>query len=98
MLVVPGARVVSSAPGSGVGGLSADDSYAFLLVAVFRLAFFGAAFFGFFAEAEEAPSKLISFVPMGEPRPVQASQPGPAEKAPLLPEVMSWKADLAFAV
>ena len=28
-------------------------------------------------------------VPTGDPRPVQASQPGPALKAPLLPEVMS---------
>lgn len=33
--------------------------------------------------------------PFGEPRPVQASQPGPAEYDPLFPCVMSWKA-LAF--
>jgi hypothetical protein len=36
-------------------------------------------------------------VPMGLPRPVQASQPGPAEKAGLLPWVMSWKALAAAA-
>jgi hypothetical protein len=29
---------------------------------------------------------------MGLPSPEQASQPGPAENAPLLPLVMSWKA------
>ena len=40
----------------------------------------------------------MSALPMGEPRPVQASQPGPAVKAPLLPEVMSWKAAAALAV
>ena len=45
----------------------------------------------------ELASRLMSFVPMGEPRPVQASQPGPAEKAPLLPWVMSWKAEAALA-
>lgn len=34
---------------------------------------------------------------MGEPRPVQGSQPGLDWKPPLLPEVMSWNADLALA-
>jgi len=34
-------------------------------------------------------SKGISLLAIGEPRPVQASQPGPDEKAPLLPSVMS---------
>ena len=51
-----------------------------LLVAAFRLAFFGAAFFGFAAEAVEVLRNLTSGAPMGEPRPVQASQPGPAVK------------------
>jgi hypothetical protein len=37
---------------------------------------------------------LMIWVPMGEPRPVQASHLGPALKAPLLPEVMSLNADL----
>ena len=60
--------------------------------------FFAAGFLvlAFLLELELA-SRLISLVPMGEPMPVQASQPGPAEKAPLLPEVMSRKADLADA-
>ena len=30
--------------------------------------------------------------PIGVPRPLQASHPGPAVYAPLLPEVMSWNA------
>ena len=51
----------------------------------------------FFPAVVVPPSNAMSFVPMGEPRPVQASQPGPAEKAPLLPEVMSRKADFALA-
>jgi hypothetical protein len=38
-------------------------------------------------------SSGISLLAMGEPSPVQASQPGPAEKAPLLPTVMSLNAE-----
>ena len=33
--------------------------------------------------------ELVTTVPSGDPRPVQASQPGPARYAPLLPSVMS---------
>lgn len=36
-----------------------------------------------------APSAVKIAVPIGEPSPVQASHPGPAENEPLLPEVMS---------
>ena len=35
------------------------------------------------------PSAAATAVPIGEPSPVQASHPGPAENAPLFPEVMS---------
>jgi hypothetical protein len=42
-------------------------------------------------------SRGMSLVALGEPRPVQASQPGPAEKAPLLPEVMSLNPAAALA-
>ena len=42
-------------------------------------------------------SRGMSLLAMGEPSPVQASHPGPAEKAPLLPWVMSWKAEAALA-
>ena len=58
---------------------------------------FAGDFFAAFLTELELASRLMSFVPMGEPRPVQASQPGPAEKAPLLPWVMSWKAEAALA-
>src|SRR5271163_2033243 len=76
-------------------------SYAFVILnylALTRRAFF---FFAgrmrtaflpppFFLVAVEAPRRAMILEPMGEPRPVQASQPGPAEKAPLFPETMSW--------
>ena len=53
---------------------------------------------GFAAAVPGVPaSTLTSAVPIGEPRPVQASQPGPALNAPLLPTVMSLKADFALA-
>jgi hypothetical protein len=39
----------------------------------------------------------ISLVAFGDPSPVHASHPGPAEKAPLLPWVMSLNADAALA-
>ena len=39
------------------------------------------------------PSALRIFPPSGLPRPVAGSQPGPALKAPLSPETISWKAD-----
>lgn len=42
-------------------------------------------------------SRRMSLPAIGEPSPVQASQPGPAEKAPLLPWVMSLKSAAAFA-
>ena len=42
-----------------------------------------------------APSNWITALPTGLPCPVQASQPGPAANAPLLPCVMSWKASAA---
>jgi len=51
----------------------------------------------FFLVAPEAPRRAMILEPMGEPRPVQASQPGPAENAPLFPETMSRNADAAFA-
>ena len=51
----------------------------------------------FFPAAVDAPRSAISLAPMGEPRPVQASQPGPAENAPLFPETMSLNAEAAFA-
>ena len=51
----------------------------------------------FFLVAAEAPRSAMILEPMGEPRPVQASQPGLAENAPLFPETMSWNADAAFA-
>src|SRR5579863_1700876 len=38
----------------------------------------------------------ISLAAMGDPSPVQASQPGPAEKAPLLPWVISLNAAAAL--
>lgn len=37
----------------------------------------------------QPPRACSSLVPIGEPQPVQASQPGPAEKLPLLPLTMS---------
>src|SRR5579859_6106250 len=43
------------------------------------------------------PSSLIRFGAFGDPKPVQASHPGPAANPPLLPEVMSLKLDAAFA-
>ena len=51
----------------------------------------------FFLVAVEAARSAMSLVPLGEPRPVHASQPGPAEKAPLFPETMSLNAEAAFA-
>jgi hypothetical protein len=44
--------------------------------------FFVAFFFDFFDEPVETPGLItaMTFVPMGEPRPVHASQPGPALK------------------
>lgn len=35
--------------------------------------------------------------PTGVPKPVHASQPGPAENVPLFPLVMSWKVPLTCA-
>src|ERR1700677_4637820 len=40
-------------------------------------------------------SRGINRLAFGEPRPEQASQPGPAENAPLFPEVMSLNAEAA---
>src|SRR5580700_4347385 len=51
----------------------------------------------FFLVAVETPRRAMILAPMGEPRPVQASQPGPAGNAPLFPETMSWNAGEAFA-
>ena len=71
-----------------------------------RAAYFLTGFFGFFGFLAggvgvtvdaDPPNNLISAVAMGDPRPVQASHPGPAENAPLLPEVMSLKDEAAFA-
>jgi hypothetical protein len=45
----------------------------------------------------ELARRAMSLLPMGEPKPVQASQPGPAEKAPLFPETMSLNAAAPFA-
>src|SRR5271154_309380 len=59
---------------------------ALFFFAVFFAGFFGAFFvaffFDFFDGPVEAPGLItaITFVPMGEPRPEQASQPGPALK------------------
>ncbi len=55
-----------------------------LFFAAFLLAFFA----DFFFADVEAPglTTAISLVPMGEPRPVQASQPGPALKPTGVPE------------
>jgi hypothetical protein len=47
--------------------------------------------------AVEAANSGISLLAIGEPSPVQASHPGPAEKAPLLPWVTSLNAEAAFA-
>ena len=68
------------------------------LRAAFLAAFF-TLFLGDFLDdlAALGLTALTSCVPMGEPRPVQASQPDLAEKPPLLPEVMSLKAALDLA-
>ena len=42
-------------------------------------------------------SSGISLLAIGDPSPAQASHPDPAEKAPLLPWVMSLNAETAFA-
>jgi hypothetical protein len=66
-------------------------------------AFFLAAFPAFFAGfvrlllAFTVASSGISLLAIGDPSPVHASHPGPAEKAPLLPTVMSLNAETAFA-
>ena len=72
-----------------------DHLFAFFFAA--DLVFAGDFLVAAFLTELELASRLMSFVPMGEPRPVQASQPGPAEKAPLLPWVMSLKAEAALA-
>lgn len=59
----------------------------------FFVGFLGAGFFVVGA----GPRRGMSLAVMGEPKPVQASQPGVAEKAPLLPWVMSLKAEAALA-
>jgi hypothetical protein len=46
-------------------------------------------------EVAGPPNSLISAVAIGDPSPVQASHPGPAENAPLFPEVMSLKQEAA---
>ena len=66
------------------------DGYLFFAAAFFFVRwadffgadFFAAFFFDFFAALAAVPglTTAMSFVPMGEPRPVQASQPGPALK------------------
>ena len=43
--------------------------------------------------ANQPPSAVKIFPPSGLPRPVVGSQPGPALKAPLFPETISWNAD-----
>lgn len=40
----------------------------------------------------EASRAAAISTPIGDPSPVHASQPGPAENDPLFPEVMSWNA------
>src|SRR5258708_6023161 len=77
---------------------------AVFFAAVFFVAFFAAFFVDFFEATAEPPgfTTAISFVPMGVPRPVQASQPVPALKptgvpVKLVPEVMSLKAALPLA-
>ncbi len=63
------------------GSLNYLDAF-FFFAAVFFVVFFAAFFVDFFVATAEPPGLTtpISFVPMGEPRPVQASQPGPALK------------------
>ena len=39
----------------------------------------------------DEPSRVANWAPLGEPRPVHGSQPGPADQAPLFPWVMSLK-------
>jgi hypothetical protein len=66
------------------------DGYLFFATALFFVGwadffetdFFADFFFDFFAAlgALAGLTTAMSFVPMGEPRPVQASQPGPALK------------------
>jgi hypothetical protein len=43
------------------------------------------------------PSSWINAGALGDPNPVHASHPGPAENPPLFPDVMSLKLDAAFA-
>jgi hypothetical protein len=54
----------------------------FFFVVFFAAVFFADFFFDFFEVPAAAPglTTAISFVPMGVPRPVQGSQPGPALK------------------
>jgi hypothetical protein len=60
--------------------------------------FLAAGFLPFFlVGGVELPKNGINLAPMGEPRPVQASHPGPAENAPLFPETISLNAVAAFA-
>ncbi len=63
------------------GSLNYLDAF-FFFAAGFFVVFFAAFFVDFFVATAEPPGLTtpISFVPMGEPRPVQASQPGPALK------------------
>src|SRR5262249_3408730 len=44
-----------------------------------------------FGAAPPEPSSDRILVPLGEPSPVQGSQPGPALKTPLFPSVIGWK-------
>jgi hypothetical protein len=78
-----------SSPGvvQGPGELTSTECYLFLFVGFFV----GRLRIGFFFPPLELPLEegftvLISFVPMGEPRPVQASHPGPAVKPTGEPE------------
>ena len=81
--------------------MSCDRALLLRCAASFRTGFLctGGFFFtgGFFLVGVEAPRSVINWTPIGEPRPVQASQPGPAENAPLFPDTISLKADAAFA-
>ena len=60
--------------------------------------FFFSFFLTFLVPLElDGLTRLIRLAPIGEPRPVQASQPGPALKPPFVPEMMSLKPDLLLA-
>jgi hypothetical protein len=80
--------------------LSRLEAYLPDFFAVFFTAFLTALAGGFAVPLTlplAAASSGISLPAMGDPSPEHASHPGPAEKAPLLPWVMSLKAEAALA-